>query len=74
LIDQYINESVQNGDESNYKPANCFQDFIEENKEQTAQLVRKLADDDNLENTDIISKIKKTFKNRYFVLTNKMVS
>lgn len=72
LIDQYINTAIQNGDESIYKPANCFQDFIEENSEQTTMLVRKLATDDNLENADIISKIKKTFKNRYFVLTKKM--
>jgi hypothetical protein len=72
LIDQYINTAIQNGDESIYKPANCFQDFIEENEVQTAVLVRKLASDDNLENADIIAKIKKTFKNRYFVLTNKV--
>jgi len=74
LIDTYINTSIQNGDESVYKPANCFQDFIQENEEQTTMLVRKLATDDNLENADIIAKIKKTFKNRYFVLTNKMAS
>jgi hypothetical protein len=74
LIDNYINTSIQNGDESIYKPANCFQDFIQENEQQTALLVRKLATDDNLENADIIVKIKKTFKNRYFVLTNKTVS
>jgi hypothetical protein len=71
LIDQYINTAIQNGDESIYKPANCFQEFIQENEEQTTILVRKLASDDNLENSDIIAKIKKTFKNRYFVLTNK---
>ena len=74
LIDTYINTSIQNGDESTYKPANCFQDFIKENEEQTTILVRKLATDDNLDNTDIINKIKKTFKNRYFVLTNKTAS
>jgi len=71
LIDQYITTAIQNGDESIYKPANCFQDFIEENETQTTILVRKLASDDNLENSDIIAKIKKTFKNRYFVLTKK---
>ena len=71
LIDQYINTAIQNGDEGIYKPANCFQEFIQENEEQTTILVRKLASDDNLENSDIIAKIKKTFKNRYFVLTNK---
>jgi len=74
LIDQYINTSIQNGDESTYKPSNCFQDFIEENEAETTTLVRKLATDDNLENTEIIAKIKKTFKNRYFVLTNKAMS
>lgn len=74
LIDTYISTSIQNGDESIYKPANCFQDFIQENEEQTTVLVRKLATDDNLENADIIAKIKKTFKNRYFVLTNKTAS
>jgi hypothetical protein len=71
LIDKYINDAIQNGDDNIYKPANCFQDFIQENEEQTTLLVRKLATDDNLENTDIIAKIKKTFKNRYFVQTNK---
>jgi hypothetical protein len=71
LIDGYINSAITNGDDNVYKPANCFQEFIQENEEQTAELVRKLATDDNLENADIISKIKKTFKNRYFVLTNK---
>lgn len=70
LIDEYINTAIQNGDESIYKPANCFQDFIKENEEETVMLVRKLAMDDNLGNNDIIAKIKKTFKNRYFVLTN----
>ena len=71
LIDGYINEAIANGDESVYKPANCFQDFIQSNEEQTTMLVRALMDDDSLENTEIIAKIKKTFKNRYFVLTNK---
>ena len=69
LIDQYINNAIENGDESIYKPANCFQDFIQENEEQTTLLVRKLSTDDNLENAVIIAKIKKTFKNRYFVIT-----
>ena len=72
LIDTYINEAIENGDDSVYKPANCFQDFIQENAEQTSILVRTLMNDESLENTDIIAKIKKTFKNRYFVLTNKV--
>jgi hypothetical protein len=71
LIDEYINVAIANGDESAYKPANCFQEFVEENEEQTTMLVRALMDDDSLMNTEIIAKIKKTFKNRYFVLTNK---
>lgn len=71
LIDGYINNAITKGDDDDYKPANCFQDFIQENAEKTTELVRKLANDDNLETADIITKIKKTFKNRYFVLTNK---
>jgi hypothetical protein len=71
LIDTYILTAIADGNEDVYKPANCFQGFIEEHNDQTARLVRTLMSDGTLENADIIAKIKKTFKNRYFVITNK---
>jgi hypothetical protein len=71
LIDNYISTSITNGDETTYKPANSFQEFIKENSEQTTLLIRSLMVNETLDTNDIVEKIKKTFKNRYFVITNK---
>jgi hypothetical protein len=71
LIDSYILNAIVDGNQDVYKPANCFQGFIQEHSDETARLVRTLLSDGTLENDDIIAKIKKTFKNRYFVITNK---
>lgn len=68
LIDDYIDSAIAIGDENVYKPANCFQAFVEENIEETQQLIQTLLEE-SMERNDIIMKIKKTFKNRYFVKT-----
>ena len=66
-MDQHIKSSILSGE---FKPSDGFDDFCKQNvdvvKEQVNQLIRSGIIDSN----EIKSKIKKTYKNRYFLIIN----
>lgn len=70
LMDDYIERAITEGDEETYKPSICFQRFIEEHQNETCELIEEILADVELNNNEIIEKLKKTFKNRYFVKTS----
>jgi hypothetical protein len=67
LIDQHIVNHIQNPD---YKPSEGFVDFCSENRDSLKEEVTKMV---NLQlSLDVIKeKIKKTYKNRYFIFINR---
>lgn len=69
-MDAHINYNI-NEKLKNYKPSDGFIEFCNENitllKEEVNRLVRYNISDPN----EIKKKIKKTYKNRYFIITNK---
>lgn len=67
-MDDHIRSSISEG---NFKPSDGFDDFCKKNvdslKDQVNQLVRSGITDSN----EIKAKIKKTYKNRYFLIISK---
>ena len=67
-MDEHIKSNISTGD---FKPSDGFDEFCKENvgllKEQVNQLVRSGITDSN----EVKSKIKKTYKNRYFLFISK---
>jgi hypothetical protein len=56
---------------NNYQPKTGFIDFHEENKQIIMQTFKSF-DDQNIKDSDLIqTKLKKTYKNRYFMFVNK---
>ena len=70
IIDKHIVDNIYS---DNYKPKTGFSIFCEENEynlnEETVRMLEQGISDKDL----IREKIKKTYKNRYFILTNKTV-
>jgi hypothetical protein len=64
LMDTHILEKLHD------KPSTGFINFCENHATEIKQNITKLIEN-NLEPQEIINKIKKTYKNRYFILTNK---
>ena len=54
----------------NFKPSEGFDNFCEKNKDLIKKEIEVLLDK-KIESEDIIMKIKKTYKNRYFMLISK---
>lgn len=54
----------------NFKPAHGFQQFCEQYIDMLRREIVRLADEEDVNAKTIASKIKKTYKNRYFMLTN----
>lgn len=67
-IDDHIKEGVQKED---YQPKKGFQDFCEENKEILRTVVNEFCKKGITDPKFIEEKIKKTYKNRYFIFINK---
>lgn len=72
-IDSMIIETMDihikdNYEEDNYKPAVGFKDYCEINKELLHRETQRLLELDMTE-TEISNKIKKTYKNRYYIIT-----
>jgi len=67
-MDDHIKSNISSGD---FKPADGFDEFCKQNvdilKDQVNQLIRSGITDSN----EIKSKIKKTYKNRYFLIISK---
>jgi hypothetical protein len=53
-----------------YKPSNGFINFCEQNEDTVKESINELIKN-KMNSQDIITKIKKTYKNRYFILINK---
>lgn len=68
LIDKHIVDNIYNED---YQPKTGFALFCEENSEQIKVETLKIAEQDVTDKHLIQEKLKKTYKNRYFILTNK---
>ena len=68
-IDNHIYESIKNPD---YKPSHGYNDFYEKNIKIIENEIQNWVISGQLNEKEImIAKIKKTYKNRYFVITNK---
>jgi len=67
-MDEHIKMSVNDTD---YKPSDGFSDFCTKNCELLKEEVNKLCKNGFTDSTTIKNKIKKTYKNRYFLLISK---
>ena len=68
-IDEHIHLTIQ---EPNFKPQHSFTEFVKENKDILQIEVRRLCSIiDNGTHKQIMTKLKKTFNNRYFIISNK---
>lgn len=67
-IDEHIKTNINNDD---YKPSDAFDDFCKENIEVLKEEVKRLYIVGLRDHIVIKNKIKKTYKNRYFIIINK---
>lgn len=68
-IDKHIHLTIQ---QPNFKPQHSFTEFVKENKDILQIEVRRLCSIiDNGTHKQIMTKLKKTFNNRYFIISNK---
>jgi hypothetical protein len=63
IIDKHIKSNIGN------KPSDCFSQFCRENIEELQKELIRLINQGFTENTEIKDKIKKTYKNRYFIIS-----
>jgi hypothetical protein len=66
-MDEHIKQNINN---DNYQPKNGFKLFCIENEELVKEIISELKEQNMLDYDEIENKIKKTYKNRYFILTN----
>lgn len=71
LLDAMDNHITLKLNESWYKPSLGFNDFCKENIELLQQEIELLVKYNIVDSNDIKKKIKKTYKNRYFMIINK---
>ena len=67
LMDDHLINSMRNND---FTPANAFDDFCYKYKSNLVSEIERLLIVEELNNKEITPKIKKTFKNRYFLKVN----
>lgn len=68
-MDKHIRENIKDKD---YKPSNGFTDFCKENVDLLKKELTRFVQENEITDADFIkNKIKKTYKNRYFMLVNK---
>lgn len=69
LMDEHINKHIK---DEGFTPANGYDSFCNNYKEHlTTEIIRLNANTDKLDKDDLINKIKKTYKNRYFITSRK---
>jgi len=68
LMDTHVQQNIQNVD---YKPAKGFTNFIEENCYTIDKEIERLITNSTLNKDDVDLKLKKTYKNRYYIFTKK---
>ena len=67
-MDKHIEQNIYNKD---YKPKTAFIEFCKENEVLLREVIAKIFECGVKNSEEIEDKIKKTYKNRYFMLTNK---
>ena len=68
IIDTHIIDNISH----DYQPKDGFLQFCSDNEQSVKDVMRTLLDQQGLNNNhEIIYKIKKTYKNRFFILTSK---
>jgi hypothetical protein len=68
-MDQHIETNLS--ENKNYKPATGFVAFCEENAEVLRECMEDLHRQNMTDREEVQNKIKKTYKNRYFIAINK---
>ena len=71
LLDAMDEHIMENIDDDDYQPKNGFTDFCNSNIELLKKVVNEICQSGIKDAREIEDKIKKTYKNRYFVLVNK---
>lgn len=71
VMDDFIWEQIRNQD---CKPSIIFHTFCERNTDLIRSEIRHLIQNGMTDNSEIKNKIKKTYKNRYFIISNMMSS
>jgi hypothetical protein len=66
-VDQHIQTNINT---DNYKPSSGFDDFCKENVELLKEEIVRLYNGGLKDHTEIKNKIKKTYKNRYFLIVS----
>jgi len=65
-MDEHISHSMRNSD---FTPANGYNEFCKEHVDLLKNEIRVICEGNKITADDIICKIKKTYKNRYFLLS-----
>ena len=68
-MDKHIYESIKNDD---FTPSSGYTDFCTTHVEILKSEIKRLCSETVIESSDLIEKIKKTYKNRYFIVTRKI--
>jgi len=63
IVDKHIKSNIGN------KPSECFSQFCKENIEELQTEINRLINSELKETSEIKDKIKKTYKNRYFIIS-----
>ena len=71
LLDAMDEHIMENIDDDDYQPKNGFTDFCNSNIELLKKVVNQICESGIKDAREIEDKIKKTYKNRYFVLVKK---
>ena len=67
ILDKMDEHVIKNKTRLDYKPANGFLDFCKINQEILQEEIKKLKKEEFFEEKEIEQKLKKTYKNRYFI-------
>ena len=70
LIDEHIKNNIKN---DNFKPRNAYDDFYEINKVNINEEIERLKNTYNIDTNTLNNKIKKTYKNRYYIISRNNV-
>ena len=68
-MDIHIKTSLANNTE--FKPSDGYKDFCENNVSILRTEIQRMVTDNIMDKNDISDKIKKTYKNRYYMITKK---
>jgi len=70
-MDLHIEEGIRTRE---YKPSHGFDDFCDKNKDILKNEIKHLIEYQITDPKEIISKVKKTYKNRYFIISSKEIN